>query len=88
MISRLLKLNTIEMMKMCMYATGPVAYTIYATNPEQIEINRQHLKKWYGIDCTQEAVEISEDDIQNMIRKKVEERDLKRSKSQNINSSE
>ena len=77
MISRLSKLNTIEMMKMCLYAFGPVAYTIYATKPEQIEINRLHLKKWYGIDCKQEAIEISEDDIQDMIKKKCLERDLK-----------
>jgi hypothetical protein len=78
MLSRLWKLNMQQMMRMALYAFGPVCYTIYATSPAQIEKSRLHLKKWYGIDCTQEAIEISEDDIHDMIKQKVEERDSKR----------
>lgn len=69
-------------MKMCLYAFGPVCYTIYATRPAQLETNRLHLKNWYGIDCTQEAVEISEEDIHKMIAKKVVERELKMKKGE------
>ena len=80
-LSRLWKLNMIEMLKMCVYAAGPVLYTIHATDPKQLEINREHLRKWYGIDHRVEPSTVSEHDIQNMMKKKSEELKLKKEKA-------
>lgn len=77
MISRLMKLNAIEMTKMCVYAFGPVALTIYCTKPEVLDKYRLHLKKWYGIECVHEPAQYDEDEFQIMLEKRLEESNLK-----------
>ena len=79
MKTRLWKENGIQMMKMMMYAFGPVAFTVYATQPEQLERQRRHLKNMYGIECKQPPIKIDRETYFEMQqqKRKQEEQDLK-----------